>query len=95
MSLVVMSETLAAGATGQIFRPAGGITHNVFIESASGPLVAERSFDGLSFYPVAADATGTASTWSAPTSFTFVEPEDGVVWRFRSVSGGAVYRVSR
>lgn len=97
MSTVVLAQAIVVGTNsghGTPFRPAGNIPHNVFITAIAGNLIAERSYDGVSYFPVDIDGAGTAATWSATGSFIITEPEDGVLWRF-TTDNSATYRVSR
>ncbi|HEX9446804.1 MAG TPA: hypothetical protein VF920_02455 [Dongiaceae bacterium] len=64
-----------------------------------GTVAVERSFDGgTTFLPVARDTSGTAATFTAPTSLSISEPERGVLYRLNCTaytSGTINYRLSQ
>lgn len=64
-----------------------------------GTVTVERSFDGgTTFVPVARDTSGTAASFTAPTSLSISEPEKGVLYRLNCTaytSGTASYRLSQ
>jgi len=64
-----------------------------------GTVAVERSFDGgTTFVPVARDTSGTAASFTAPTSLSISEPEKGVLYRLNCsayTSGTVNYRLSQ
>lgn len=86
----------AAAGAGKVFTG----TFNVELQ-ISGTLTAalQRSFDGGTTYvTVAQSADGTAATYTASTSLTLFEPEEGVYWRVSVTaftSGSCIYRISQ
>lgn len=95
-SVTTGSLTSAAAGEGKVFTG----TFNVELQIA-GTLTAalQRSFDGGTTYvSVAQSADGTAATYSASTSLSLFEPEEGVYWRVNVISytsGSCIYRVSQ
>lgn len=64
-----------------------------------GTVAVERSFDGgVTYIPVARDTSGTAASFTAPTSLSISEPEKGVLYRLNCTaytSGTVNYRLSQ
>ena len=64
-----------------------------------GTVAVERSFDGgTTFIPVARDTSGTAASFTTPTSLSISEPERAVLYRLNCnayTSGTISYRLSQ
>lgn len=82
------------------FSPVAGYTFNYDVNGVFvGTAQLERSFDqGTTWNAVSKDVSGTALTHTAAASFSRVEPEGGVLYRFHVTaftSGTINYRLSQ
>jgi len=98
MASSVLTGTLSSAAAGESRVFTG--TFNVELQISGTLTVAiQRSFDGgTTFVTVAQSADGTAAAYTASTSFSLFEPEEGVYWRVNVTSftsGSCTFRVSQ
>lgn len=98
---LVVSGTFTATGTSNNFSPQRDSSFNVSLWGTFVATVAlERSFDaGANWLPVTyADSPSTALSYTAPTSFVWPEPEEGVQYRLNCsayTSGTVSYRLSQ